>query len=120
MSDQLLKERAEFFYQLARKEGTAGKRDSALLHCAQAVQSILKLYLVNLGRPVPDTFSISYLFDSVKDRSEVYSIYEKEKRYFDLMDDAFYGCRQFPSRYSTEDVRGALSAAELLFNLILP
>ncbi len=119
MNADALRERASFYFELAKEEQSRGKGDSSLLHCAQAVQAALELYISSQGREVPDTFAISSLFEAVKDRPELYSVFERQRRYFDIMDDAYYGCRQFPSVYAREDVEGALSAAAAVLEIAL-
>ncbi len=119
MSEDALRERASFFFELAKDEESRGKGDSAMLHCAQAVQAALKLYISSQGREVPGTFAISSLFEAIKDKPDLYTVFEKQKRYFDLMDDAYYGCRQFPSVYAPDDVKAALSAAAAVMTIAL-
>ncbi|WP_449462502.1 HEPN domain-containing protein [Tardisphaera miroshnichenkoae] len=119
MNADALRERASFFFELAKDEESRGKGDSAMLHCAQAVQAALKLYISGQGREVPDTFAISSLFEAIKDKPELYSVFESKRRYFDLMDDAYYGCRQFPSVYAPGDVKAALSAAGTIMEIAL-
>ena len=102
----ILRERALMFLAAARDDLRAGRE--AAFHAEQACQLALRYVLVLGAGYYPHTHSLRRLFEEVRAvKPELWSLYERHKFAFEVMEDAYLGARDLPRRYSRDVVEVA-------------
>jgi HEPN domain-containing protein len=113
---EILRERALMFLAAAREDLRAGR--VAAFHAKQACQLALKYVLASGSECCPHTHSLRWLFEEVRAvKPELWSLYERHKFAFEVMEDAYLGARYLPRRYSRDVVEHLVKVAEELVAL---
>ena len=115
---EILRERALMFLAAARDDLRAGRVDLAAFHAEQACQLALKYVLASRAGYYPHTHSLRRLFEEVRAvKPELWSLYERYKFAFEVMEDAYLGARYLPRRYGRDVAEHLVKVAEELVAL---
>jgi HEPN domain-containing protein len=113
---EILRERALMFLAAARDDLRAGR--VAAFHAEQTCQLALKYVLASRVGYYPHTHSLRRLFEEVRAvKPELWSLYERHKFAFEVMEDANLGARYLPQRYSRGVAEHLVKVAEELVAL---
>ena len=113
---EILRERALMFLAAARDDLRAGR--VAAFHAEQACRPALKYVLASRAGYYPHTRSLRRLFEEVRAvKPELWSLYERHRFAFEVMEDAYLGARCLPRRYSRDVVEHLVKVAEELVAL---
>jgi len=87
-------------------------------HAEQVCQLALKYVLASRAGYYPHTHSLRRLFEEVRAvKPELWSLYERHKFAFEVMEDAYLGARYLPRRYSRDVAEHLVKVAEELVAL---
>jgi HEPN domain-containing protein len=112
---EILREWALMFLAAARDDLRAGR--VAAFHAEQACQLALRYVLVSRAGYYPHTHSLRRLFENKAVKPELWSLYERHKLAFEVMEDAYLGARYLPRRYSRDVAEHLVKVAEELVAL---
>jgi HEPN domain-containing protein len=112
----MLRERAMMFLETARDDLRAGR--GAAFHAEQACQLALKYVLASRAGYCSGTHSLRQLFVEVRAvKPELWSLYERHRFAFEVMEDAYVGARYLPRRHRRDVTDHLVKVAEELVAL---
>ncbi len=108
---RILKERAEYFFKISKKDCEEGRYDIALFHIEQALQLALKAYLLREKGDFPRVHDLFTLIE-LADNSELNRLAEDKWYIVNILVDAYLGSRYFPRKYGKKEFEESLKFAE--------
>ena len=109
--------RAKHFFNISSYDVSLGRYDIALFHLEQAVQLILKVYLLKVFGDFPKTYSIKDLID-LSENECLKRLADELWFIIDILEDAYISARYFIRRYGEREYREALKFVEGVFRCI--
>jgi len=109
--------RAKHFFNISSYDVSLGRYDIALFHLEQAVQLILKAYLLKVFGDFPKTYSIKDLID-LSENECLKRLADELWFIIDILEDAYISARYFIRRYGEREYREALKFVEGVFRCI--